>query len=183
MSHQRTLIIQIHPDSNGHDDGIHEVVHQALETMGVAAQSESEVGQGWRNISVAADDPERTWSALRSLLSQDPTAFAALRRRWIVVAEGASGWADYETISHFDPTVRLTTRQARLQEIVHGELLLQCGAESCGQVFAPTLEEPASDPVEPWADRMASRALEAGWSVGKDGHARCPMHPDGESQT
>ncbi|OWQ45389.1 hypothetical protein CDL60_19190 [Roseateles noduli] len=77
----------------------------------------------------------------------------------------------------------LTTRQARLQEIVHGELLLQCGAESCGQVFAPTLEEPASDPVEPWADRMASRALEAGWSVGKDGHARCPMHPDGESQT
>lgn len=79
--------------------------------------------------------------------------------------------------------IGMTTKKTRLKDIVYGELLLQCGDKACIQIFAPTLDEPACDPVERWSYQMAERALEAGWSVGMDGNARCPMHPDVENRT
>lgn len=104
---KRTLVIQIHPASGDGEDGSLDVMHQVIETLGLMAQTQFEEGKDWRNVSVATDALESTWASLQSLLSQDATAFAALRRRWIVVAEGSNGWADYKTLAHFDPTVRL----------------------------------------------------------------------------
>lgn len=63
-----------------------------------------------------------------------------------------------------------------METLAYSELLISCQVEGCGSVFQPTLDEPATDPVEEWAKGMANRAREAGWSESADGRVLCPKH-------
>jgi hypothetical protein len=56
------------------------------------------------------------------------------------------------------------------------ELLVTCSVEGRLSLFEPTLSEPATDPVDDWAEGMAQRAIQAGWSADPDGHVLCPAH-------
>lgn len=63
-----------------------------------------------------------------------------------------------------------------MEVLAYSELLIACQANGCSNVFQPTLDQPATDPVEEWAKDMTSRARAAGWSVSPDGDVLCPLH-------
>lgn len=63
-----------------------------------------------------------------------------------------------------------------IETLAYSELLITCQADGCSHVFQPTLDEPATDPVEVWAKRMTGLARKAGWAVGIDGRVLCPIH-------
>jgi hypothetical protein len=65
-----------------------------------------------------------------------------------------------------------------IQSLAYAELLIACQIDGCGNVFQPTLTEPATDPVERWAERMANRARQVGWSVNGAGRVLCPIHSE-----
>jgi len=62
----------------------------------------------------------------------------------------------------------------------YSELLISCQAENCTEDFDACFQEPASDPVEKWANEMAVKARLAGWAVDIKGCVVCPEHFDGE---
>ena len=70
----------------------------------------------------------------------------------------------------------MTKLENAIETLAYSELLISCQVGGCSNVFQPTLDQPATDPVEEWANDMANRALEAGWSVSTDGRALCPTH-------
>ena len=63
-----------------------------------------------------------------------------------------------------------------IQELAYIELLVVCKVKGCLTLFEPSLEEPATDPVDEWAADIALRAVQAGWSVHPDGRVVCPIH-------
>ena len=63
-----------------------------------------------------------------------------------------------------------------IAEIAFAELIISCQMDYCNAIFQPTLDEPATDPVEEWAQRMANHACRAGWSLDTDGRVKCPKH-------
>lgn len=63
-----------------------------------------------------------------------------------------------------------------VQDLAYTELLVICKVRACLNLFEPSLDEPATDPVDDWAESMAERAIEAGWSADVDGRVLCPTH-------
>ena len=63
-----------------------------------------------------------------------------------------------------------------METLAYSELLITCQMDGCNHVFQPTLNEPATDPVDDWAKRMTELARKAGWSVSVDGRVLCPIH-------
>ena len=63
-----------------------------------------------------------------------------------------------------------------METLAYSELLISCQVDGCSSVFQPTLDEPATDPVEEWACDMTNRARKAGWSISADGQVLCPTH-------
>jgi len=70
----------------------------------------------------------------------------------------------------------MTEPRQAMEILAYSELLIACQANGCSHVFQPTIDEPATDPVEDWAKRMTDLAYEAGWSVSVDGRVLCPTH-------
>lgn len=66
----------------------------------------------------------------------------------------------------------------RLEEMAFIDLIIACEPEACGNIFQPTIDDPASDPVEEWAKIMAKRAEDAGWTVESPSRALCPEHSE-----
>jgi len=63
-----------------------------------------------------------------------------------------------------------------IQDLAYIELLIKCKAIGCLNLFEPSLDEPATVPVDDWAENMAERAMRAGWSAHADGRVLCPIH-------
>jgi hypothetical protein len=63
-------------------------------------------------------------------------------------------------------------------DLAYTELLISCQADGCLIFFPETIKEPASDPVDIWAIRMAQYARESGWSSEASGKVLCPEHTD-----
>jgi hypothetical protein len=59
-----------------------------------------------------------------------------------------------------------------LEEMLFCEWMLNCETTGCYATFEP--EEPPHDPMEPWSQRAAEKAVEAGWSIGRTGLVKCP---------
>jgi hypothetical protein len=55
--------------------------------------------------------------------------------------------------------------QQSLQDLAYTELLICCKVKACSNLFEPSLNEPATDPVDDWAINMALRAMHDGWSA------------------
>ena len=64
----------------------------------------------------------------------------------------------------------------RLEETAYNELIVMCQRDGCGDLFQPSLDIPATDPVEDWARAIAEGARSAGWSTDDDGRPLCPRH-------
>jgi hypothetical protein len=64
----------------------------------------------------------------------------------------------------------------RLNEIAYTELVIVCERDGCNDVFAPCLDDPATEPVEVWANMMGKRARTAGWTTSAEGRVVCPRH-------
>jgi len=65
-----------------------------------------------------------------------------------------------------------------IREVTYVEILVTCKAAGCLKLFEPSLKEPAADPVDKWAEDMARRAFNAGWSADTSGRVLCPEHRD-----
>lgn len=63
-----------------------------------------------------------------------------------------------------------------IKDLAYTEILVNCKVKACLNLFEPSLDEPATDPVDDWAENMAQRALQAGWSADADGRVLCPGH-------
>ena len=63
-----------------------------------------------------------------------------------------------------------------LEVLAHCECLLACQASGCRALYEPTLTDPAADPVEAWAHRMATSARRDGWAANSSGLVLCPLH-------
>lgn len=63
-----------------------------------------------------------------------------------------------------------------IEELAYGELLISCQVEGCQNLFQNCLDEPATDPVEVWAKKMAQSARDIGWSSDFKGKVLCPLH-------
>lgn len=63
-----------------------------------------------------------------------------------------------------------------IEALADAELLIACQMAGCWHVFQKGLEDPALDPVEDWATKMAELARDSGWSVGNHGQISCPGH-------
>jgi hypothetical protein len=61
------------------------------------------------NLLVESNEPKKMWERFAMFVSQNPQEFEWVKRRWIVVLEGKSGWNDYLLLAHFDASVRLDT--------------------------------------------------------------------------
>jgi hypothetical protein len=59
------------------------------------------------NILVESNDGKKLWSYLAAAIAENPEEFVWLRKRWIVILEGKSGWDDYLLLAHFKPSVHL----------------------------------------------------------------------------
>ena len=56
------------------------------------------------------------------------------------------------------------------------KLLISCCEERCAILFEGCLDQPATDPVDCWAEEMARRARTAGWGVDYRDRVLCPSH-------
>lgn len=56
------------------------------------------------------------------------------------------------------------------------ELMISCEIGDCLNLLQTCLDEPATDPVEAWAERMAHIARERGWRVSDAGRVVCLEH-------
>lgn len=63
-----------------------------------------------------------------------------------------------------------------LENIAYCELLISCQYDGCHSILEKSIDEPATDPVEEWAKRMAVHAREMGWSSDCEGRVLCPIH-------
>jgi len=63
-----------------------------------------------------------------------------------------------------------------IQDLAYTEILVKCKVTACLSLFEPSLNEPATDPVDDWAEDMAQRAMQAGWSADAAGQVLCPSH-------
>jgi len=61
-----------------------------------------------------------------------------------------------------------------LTERLHTEIVVQCDAVDCGEVFVAS--EAAHEPIESWAERASAEAEAQGWSVSSQGVLLCPKH-------
>ncbi|MFS2032600.1 hypothetical protein ACEN8I_01120 [Polaromonas sp. CT11-55] len=59
------------------------------------------------NIFVESNNGEKLWSCLAIVIAENPEKFVWLRKRWIVILQGKSGWDDYLLLAHFKPSVHL----------------------------------------------------------------------------
>lgn len=46
----------------------------------------------------------------------------------------------------------------------YSELMVSCQHEGCLEDFAESLSQPASDPVERWAEELSKKARLSGWA-------------------
>ena len=58
----------------------------------------------------------------------------------------------------------------------YSELMISCQEEGCLESFAEALSQPASDPVEKWAEELSKKARLSGWATNDDGLVLCPVH-------
>jgi hypothetical protein len=63
-----------------------------------------------------------------------------------------------------------------IQDLAYTEILIKCKVKGCLNLFEPSLDEPATDPVDDWAEKMAQRAMQTGWSADTSGRVLCPSH-------
>jgi hypothetical protein len=63
-----------------------------------------------------------------------------------------------------------------IKMLAYSELLVSCQTTRCLNVFDKSMQEPATDLVDVWAEKMSKLAQEAGWRVGPDGLVQCPAH-------
>jgi hypothetical protein len=63
--------------------------------------------ENYCNISIYAITPIKLWKFLSEAMFENSQEFEWLRKRWIVVVQGESGWDDYLLLAHFDPSVKL----------------------------------------------------------------------------
>ena len=59
------------------------------------------------NILVESNDGKKLWSCLAMVIAENPEEFVWLRKRWIVILQGKSGWDDYLLLAHFKPSVHV----------------------------------------------------------------------------
>lgn len=60
--------------------------------------------------------------------------------------------------------------------LAFAEIFISCQMDKCPEIFWPSVEEHATDPVDEWASRMTTRARAAGWMSSSDGLVLCPIH-------
>jgi hypothetical protein len=53
----------------------------------------------------------------------------------------------------------------------HTEIVVECEASSCLEVFIPA--EQVAEPIEAWAERAATEAERSGWSTSSLGEVLC----------
>jgi hypothetical protein len=70
----------------------------------------------------------------------------------------------------------MQTIKQSIQDLAYIEIIVSCQVKGCLELFEPSLDEPATDPVDDWAENMARRAIQAGWSADADGLVLCPSH-------
>jgi hypothetical protein len=70
----------------------------------------------------------------------------------------------------------MSSIEQAIQDVAYGEIFLVCKVADCLKLFEPSLNEPATDPVDKWAEDIARRAFNAGWSVDASGRVLCPEH-------
>ena len=46
-----------------------------------------------------------------------------------------------------------------IHDLADTEILIKCRAAGCLNLFEPSLNEPATDPVDDWAEDMTERAI------------------------
>lgn len=63
-----------------------------------------------------------------------------------------------------------------IQDLAYTEIFVKCQVKGCLNLFEPSLDEPATEPVDDWAENMAQRAMQAGWSADANGCVLCPTH-------
>lgn len=56
------------------------------------------------------------------------------------------------------------------------ELFISCGKVGCPALFEGCLNQPATDPVDIWAEQMARLARDSGWGVDEQQRVLCPEH-------
>jgi len=54
--------------------------------------------------------------------------------------------------------------------------MISCQHPGCSRLFDPSVRNPATDPVEEWAEVVAHDARAAGWKVGASGRVECGKH-------
>ena len=64
------------------------------------------------NLYVESNEPVKMWGRFAMFVSQNPQEFEWVKRRWIVVLQGKSGWDDYLLLAHFDSSARLDVVKA-----------------------------------------------------------------------
>ena len=63
-----------------------------------------------------------------------------------------------------------------IEDLAFAELLITCQMPGCQSLLQQSAEEPATDPVDEWATRMARFACDDGWAVDESGRVLCTMH-------
>ena len=59
------------------------------------------------NVFVEAKKVAGLWKRLTVFVAENSQEFDWMKKRWIVVLQGKSGWSDYLMLDHFDSSVRL----------------------------------------------------------------------------
>lgn len=59
------------------------------------------------NVFVQSSESIKLWKHFAAFVAENSKEFEWLRRRWIVLLQGESGWDDYLMLAHFDSSVRL----------------------------------------------------------------------------
>lgn len=63
-----------------------------------------------------------------------------------------------------------------IEDLAFTELLTTCQMPGCQSLLLQSAEEPATDPVDEWSERMAKLARDADWAVDASGRVLCTMH-------
>lgn len=63
--------------------------------------------ENYCNVFVESSNPIRLWRDFSAFVAENAKEFEWIKKRWIVVLQGESGWDDYLMLAHFDSSVRL----------------------------------------------------------------------------
>ena len=107
----RRLHIQIQRlRSNRASEHIDVLLHAILAHAGAQAvhlDVDVEPSDEYCNIFIQVQKAATLWKRLEAFIAENPHEFEWLKKRWIVVLQGKSGWDDYLMLDHFDSSVKL----------------------------------------------------------------------------